>query len=154
MRRNGRSDSADFTEPTSDTIAPALEMRADLLRDGAIGADWHAKDHKIGACDGRGQRRRDLVSEPQFLNALSHRHVAVGRDDRSRQPATPRSARDGGADQPKADDRETIDYRGVEGRAQGLRQNHSPLMNFVSAATTPSFASAVPIVIRRQSGKP
>ena len=83
---------APLTEPTSETIAPLHQMRADLLRDLAAGADRDADDDEIGAFDRGGVGLDHLIGEAELGHALA-RLRASGRWRRSSAPRPARARR-------------------------------------------------------------
>ncbi len=112
---------APLTEPTSETIAPGCEMRRDLLGDLAAGADRGADDDEIGARDGGGIGLDHLVGEPEFGDAPARRGGARARHDLAHRALRARRARDRGADQADADQREAVEER------CGFRHSITPL---------------------------
>ena len=121
------------------------QMRADLLGDGAAGADRNADDDEIGAFDRGGVGLDHLIGEPEFGHALARLRRARGGDDRARGALGAGGARDRRADQADADQRQAVEKRGRFAHAAVPR-------NSASALTTSRFASSVPTVMRRACG--
>ena len=86
-----------------------LEMRADLPRDRAAGADRDADDDEIGALDRRRVGLDHLIGEAELGDAPARRGRARGRDDRAHDALRARRARDRGADQADADQRQAVE---------------------------------------------
>ena len=112
VRRHVANDRAFDRADVGDDGA-GLEMRADLGRDRAAGADRDADDHEVGVLRRFGVGGDDLVGEAELDHALARRFRARGRDDLLHDALLARGARDRGADQADADQRQAIE--------QGLR---------------------------------
>ena len=125
-----------------------LEMRRDLLGDVAARADRSADDDEIGAGDRGGVGFDHLVGEPEFGDAPARRGGARGRHDFAHGALRARRARDRGADQADADQRQTIKQR----CGFGSQRHAGFARNSLSAATTRRFASSVPTVMRSAFG--
>ena len=86
-----------------------LQMRADLGRDRAAGADRDADDDEIGAFDRRRIGLDHLIGDAELGDAPARGGRARRRDDRARRALRARRARDRGADQADADQREAVE---------------------------------------------
>ena len=113
------------------------KMRADFLGDRAAGADRNADDDEIGALDRGGVGLDHLIGEAELGHALARCGRARGRHDRAHGALRARCARDRGADQPDADQRQPVEERGRFAHAAFPR-------NSPSALTTSRLASSVP----------
>ena len=134
-----------LTEPTSETVAPGAKMRADLLGDRAAGADRNADDDQIGAFDRGGIAFHHLIGEAELGHALARGSRTRRRHDRTHGALRAGGARDRGADQPDADQRQAV--------IQRRRFAHAALpKNSASALTTNRFASSVPTLMRSALG--
>ncbi len=119
------------------------EMRTDLRRDRAAGADRHAEDDEIGAFD-RGCVGLDhLIGKPELGDAPARGGGAGSGDDRAHGALRARRARDRRADQAHADQCQAIE--------DGLSAHLFP-KNSASAATTSRLASSLPTVMRSAFG--
>ena len=119
-----------------------LEVRADLLRHRAAGADRNADDHQVGAGNRGGVGVHHFVGQTQFADALPRRLGARRRNDFAHDAECAGRARDRAADQADADQRQAVeeDWR-----------SHYPKNSF-SAATTSRLASSVPTLSRSAFG--
>ena len=86
-------------------------MRADLLGDRAAGADRDADDDEIGAFDRGGVGLDHLIGDAELGDALARLRRARGGDDRAHRALRARRARDRGADQADADQRQAVEDR-------------------------------------------
>ena len=136
---------APLTEPTSETMAPGAKMRADLLGHRATGADRNADDDEIGAFDRGGVGFNHLIGEAELGHALARLRRTRGGDDRAHGALRAGGARDRGADQSDADQRQAVEQR--------RRFAHAAFpKNSASALTTSRLASSVPTLMRRAFG--
>ena len=121
------------------------EMRADLLGHRAAGADRNADDDQIGAFDRGGIGLHHLIGEAELGDAPARLRRTRGGDDRAHGALRAGGARDRGADQPDADQREAVE--------QGRRFAHAGFpRNSASALTTSRLASSVPTLMRSAFG--
>ena len=120
------------------------EVRSDLLRHRAAGADRNADDDEIGARNRRLVGLDHLIGEAELGDAPARLGRARGRHDRAHGALGARGARDRGADQADTDERQTVVERGDRHRAFPK--------NSASAATTSVFASSLPTVMRSAFG--
>ena len=136
-----------LTEPTSVTIAPGLQVRADFLGHRAAGADRDADDDQVGAATASalvsttGRRGRARPRAPRS------RELRVD-GDRARRAFARHDMGDRRADQADADEGDLVEQRLAH------RGALFPPMNAVSASTTARFSSSVPMVMRSACGKP
>ena len=121
-----------------------LERAGDLGRDRPARADRNADDDEVGVLRGLGVGLDHLIRDAEFDDAPARRLRARGRDDRAHHAVFARRARDRAADQPDADQREAVDDR---------RTHPFFPISSASVATTPRFASSVPIVMRSAFGR-
>ena len=121
------------------------KVRADLGGDRAAGADRNADDDEVGAFDRLGVGLDHLVGEAELGDAPARLRRARGGDDRADGALRARRARDRGADQADADQRQAVE--------RAARRAHAAFpRNSLSAATTSRFASSVPTVMRSACG--
>ncbi len=137
-----------FTEPTSDTTAPALRCGPNLLGDRAARADRHADDHQIGPLDRLRVGLHHSVGDAKLGHARPRLGRPRGGDDLAHRARGTGGAHDGRADQSGADDGQSVEQR--------LGHRDAPLApkNEASASITARFSSSVPMVMRKQSGRP
>src|SRR4029079_10915087 len=121
------------------------EMRADLLRNAAAGADRYADNNEVGAFDRGGVGLHHLISNAKLRDALARLRRARGRNNRPRGALRTGSARDRRSDQADADQRQPVEQGG------GLAHAAFP-RNSLSACTTSLLASSVPTLIRKAFG--
>ena len=121
-----------------------LEVRADLFRHRAAGADRNADDHQIGAGDRGRAGVHDFVGETQFADALPRRLGSRRRNDFAHDAERARRARDRAADQADADQRQAVE--------EDWRSHHCRPKKSLSAATTSRLASSVPTLSRSAFG--
>ena len=124
-----------------------VEMRSDLPRDGAAGADRDADDDKIGAFDGRRIGLDHLIGDCRARRSAGGLPAvrAVATIARAA-PCSARRSGDRGADQPGPDQRQAVEQR--------LRAHLPDVQNSASASTTSRFASSVPTVMRSAFDNP
>ena len=120
-----------------------LEVRRDLLRHGATGADGNAEDDEVGIPDRFSIAFHHAVDDTEFGDARARLRRTCGRDDLPGEALRPRGARDRAADQAEADQRNLFEYRA------GL---HLPAMKARKASSTSRLASSVPMVRRSACG--
>ena len=121
------------------------QMRADFLGHRAAGADRNADDDQIGAFDRGGIGFHHLIGEAEFGHALARRGRTRGGHDRAHGALRAGGARDRGADQPDADQRQAVEERRRFAHAAFPR-------NSASALTTSRLASSVPTLMRSALG--
>jgi hypothetical protein len=134
-----------------------LQMRRDLLRDLAAGADRDADDDEIGARDRGGIGLDHFDRQGQVRRRA--RRVGGGtrrRHDLAHGALRARGARDRAADQADADQRQ-VRTRSEAAVAVRVALDLSPTpvvlpKNSLSAATTRRLASSVPTVMRSAFG--
>ena len=136
------STTACFTDPTSVTDGPRLQMWCDFCSNRLHRADRHAQDDKISPLHRLGRRLGHPVTEQRQrhrprLGRFGMAHDLTG------QPARPHRMRHGRGDQPKTDQGDTL----VDHRAAHL----TPL-NCATAWATCRQDDSSPMVIRRQCG--
>ena len=145
MRRPCRAIIEPLTEPTSDTVAPGSEMRADFLGDSPQAPTGMQTNDEIGAFDRGSIGLHHLIGDAQFGHALARLRRTRGGDDRTHRALRAGGARNRGADQPDADQRQAI--------VQGRRFAHAAFpKNSASAFTTRRLASSVPTLILKAFG--
>ena len=131
---------APLTEPTSETIAPRLQRRRDFARERFVGADGRAENDEIRAQPPPRAAEAVISSpSPSARRAIQRRRRAVRDRDPLRDVLAPRRARDRGADEADADDREPLEQRLGERGPEPVRHGRPPFMNSASAATTPRW---------------
>ena len=86
-----------------------LEMRRDLLRHRAAGADGNAEDDEVGVLHGFGIGLDHAVDDAELLHPRARLLRARGGDDLARQALRARGARDRAADQAEADQRDALE---------------------------------------------
>ena len=144
MRRHVADDRALDRADVGDDRA-RLEMRRDLLRDRAAGADRDAEDDEVGVLDGFRIGLHHAIDDAELRHPRAGLLRARGGDDFAGEPLRPRGARDRAADQAEADQRdasgmigaaftcaamksrkavddEAIGFLGADGHAQRMRQ--------------------------------
>ena len=120
-------------------------MRADLLGDRPASADRNADDDEIGAFDRGGIAFHHLIGEAELGHALARGGRTRRRHDRTHGALRAGGARDRGADQPDADQRQAV--------IQRRRFAHAGLpKNSASDLTISRFASSVPTLMRSAFG--
>ncbi len=135
-----------FTEPTSETVAPAMQMRADLPGDLAAGADRNAHDHEIGAFNRCRIGLDHLIGEPELGHAPARLRRARRRHNRAHQPCA-RAAR--AIEEPIR----PTPIRARRLKSGAFRDHGFFPKNSASAATTSRFASSLPTVMRSAFGR-
>lgn len=122
-----------------------FEMRGDLLRHRAAGADGNAEDDEIGVLHGFRIGRDDLIDDAELHHACARLLRARGGDDLGSQALELRGACDRAPDQAEADQRDALEVRG---------RAHRPAMKSRRPSTTRRLASSVPMVMRSECGRP
>jgi hypothetical protein len=115
-----------------------------LRSDGAACPDRHAQNDEIGPARGLRRGGVDGADEAEPQGGVA-RLLALGvADDGVRQAAPPHGMAERRPDQPEADQRYPLEHRRRHDRPKKLDK----------AATTLRLSSSVPIVMRRQFGRP
>ena len=79
------------------------QRRRDLLRDGDVGADRGAENHKVAIAHAKRGVRLDAVRQRQFADARRHIRIVVDGDDAPGEILVLGRARDRRADQAETD---------------------------------------------------
>ncbi len=122
------------------------QMRRDLRRERPAGADRHAEDDEVGALHGLGRAGVALVDEAELQRRVERRLGARAADDRLGEPLRRMAwlIEEPIRPMPISATRSNI----------GLRHAGRPPRKSASAATTARLSASVPMVMRRQSGRP
>ena len=120
------------------------QVRTHRLRERAAGADGRAEDHEVGAARRLRRRRIDRAHQAQPQRGVARLLALRMADDGARQPAPPHGVGERRPDQPDADQRHALEHR----------RRHDRPRKLASAATTLRLSSDVPMVMRRQWGRP
>ena len=120
MRRNclyhGRLDRTDIRQDRA-----LGKMGPDDFRHHAAGPDRHAQDYQIGQGNAGHRIGCGQIGQTQRLDPFDHGRIAVNRGDGCRNVLAADTARQRGADQAEADQRDMVEQRGRQRRTELIR---------------------------------
>ena len=121
-------------------------MRGDLGGQRPAGTDRHAENDEVGALNGFRGAVITLVDETELQRRIERLLGARAADDLLGETLAAHRVADRRANQADADQRHALEHR--------LAHAGRPPMKSASAETTARLSASVPMVTRRQSGRP
>ena len=137
---------APLTEPTSETIAPGSRCGPISLATAPLWPTGIETMTRSAPATAAALLSTTWSARPSSATRAPRRRRAGGGHDRAHHALGARRARDRGADQTDADQRQAVEERRVAGHA-------GRPMNSASAATTSRLASSLPTVMRSALGR-